>query len=727
MLPLGEVAFERIEINSQSADRTGDGRPGVQRADRFPGEKAVRSREEPPPPAGEKPAIYLEKPGQYVVDVRFSVPVSRLGETGQMILPLGAVPSGRLLFRLPAEGLDVQIRGCPGGWHRMIAEQGAAAEAVREFVSVPLGAAGELSIRWQPRRAQAREGQLIGVDQTMLIEVLDSGVHLHSKLHYRIEQGATGELQLRIPPELAVQSVDGAEVADWSIETDPRADSAPADRRLVIFLKTEQTTDTEVAVRAFRRDRRVTGTIDVRAPQPLGVVRETGRMAIGCLSQFRVRAGETNRVDQINRTGLDLPQRSSDGCVLLSAYRYTSRPWRLQLQVERKRPRVEVSDRTAVTVTARRSKLRSLLTAHVTGAPVRTFSLRLPALLRVSAVRVPPGAEWFVDRDDEGQRLRMELSRPAVGNLECAVSGALVRDSSEGELFAVPCVTFEGAQAQRGQLAIHLDDDLEAVLADDSGARSIDPATLDTMLRPDADRPAHYAFEFDSPPKNLRLRLLPAPSRQSADVTTVVSVREGAVAYVCQLDFQIQRAGQSRFRLLTPQWLGEDCKLPGEHIRLIRSQVTDAGRIWDIELQQPVRGGYRMHVLQTLPLPDDGAVPAAVIRPLDVERSHSHVVLENLTSDEIAPATLSGAAPVPIDAVPEGLAEDTRRQAVAAYRISEEDATLVWQRRVRQQESGLAASIILADLTTVILADGRYRARAVYNGSSNGLDQEKRP
>ena len=55
-----------------------------------------------------------------------------------------------------------------------------------------------------------------------------------------------------------------------------------------------------------------------------------------------------------------------------------------------------------------------------------------------------------------------------------------------------------------------------------------------------------------------------------------------------------------------------------------------------------------------------------------------------------------------------------RRQAVAAYQVTE-SAELTWQRRVREQESGLAASISLADLTTVIHPDGRYRARAAYN------------
>lgn len=705
VLPLGKVAFEKIEINGQPANLV-DGAPAVVQS----------TRKEKPAAAAGEPAIYLEDPGAHVVDLRFSVPVSRLGVTGQMTLPLRAVPSGRLRLELPGNDLDVQVGGCSGGWRRngRSAKPGSPAKNVRESVSIPLGAGGEVSIRWQPRRVEAHEGQLIGVDQSILITVLDTGVHLHGKLHYRIEQGAISKLQLRLPPDLAIRQVHGAEVADWSIETDPADGPNPARQRLVVSLKTERTTATEIEIHAFRRDRRMTGTIDIDAPRPLGVARETGRIAIGCSSHFRVRVRETAGIDQVNRTGLDLPRKSSDAWSVLAAYRYTSRPWRLQLEVERKSPRVEVSERTAVAVTSRQTSLRSLLTAHVTGAPVTSFSLRLPASLRVSRVRVPPGAEWFVDGNDEGRRLKVELDKPTIGKMELAISGTLVRESDDAE-FVVPCISVEEAQVHRGQLAIHLDDDLEAVLASDGGARSIDPAALDRVLRADGSPPVRYAFKFDSPPKGLRLRLSPAPSRASADVTTVVSVREGSVAYISQVDFEIHQAGRSRFRVLTPDWLGEDVKVQGNHIRLVRSEAGAGGRTWEIELQQPVRGSYRLHLIQTLPLADDGTVPAAVIRPLDVERSRNHVVLENLTSDEIAPATTTGAMPVPIGAVPEGLADDTRRQAVAAYRITRRKATLVWQRRVRQQESGLAATIILADLTTVVLADGQYRVRAVYN------------
>ena len=225
----------------------------------------------------------------------------------------------------------------------------------------------------------------------------------------------------------------------------------------------------------------------------------------------------------------------------------------------------------------------------------------------------------------------------------------------------------------------------------------------------------HYAFQYDAPPRDLRLRLAAAPSHASAEATTVVSVREGAVAYIGKVEFDIRQAGRRSLRLATPQWLGDDVEIEGQQIRQIRSRLAGDQRIWEIELQQPVRGTYCLHLSQTLPLPDDGAVRAAIIRPLDVERLQSHIVLENTTADEIATTTIRGASPVSMAAVPAGLADNVRRQAVAAYRIADADAVLAWQRRVRQQEAGLAAAISLCDLTTVVHEDGRYRASAVYN------------
>ena len=117
-LPLGKVALEKIEINGRPATLADDV-PADRQQDAAPAANAAASSAPRIlPPAGDQPAIYLDKPGPHVVDVRFSVPVSRLGATGQMTVPLRPVSAGRLSFQLPAEGLDVQVSGAPGGWRR---------------------------------------------------------------------------------------------------------------------------------------------------------------------------------------------------------------------------------------------------------------------------------------------------------------------------------------------------------------------------------------------------------------------------------------------------------------------------------------------------------------------------------------------------------------------------------------------------------------------------------
>lgn len=695
-LPLDQVALEKVDINGHPATL-----------------------------AGEQPAIYLEKPGLHVVDVRFSVPVSRLGATGQLTLSLRPVASGRLLFQLPAADLDVQVNGCSGGWRRQPSSPAddASVDAVGadsvassegELICIPLGSDGELSVRWQPRQTATRAGQLTSVDQALLVEVLDSGIHLRGKFRYQVQQGTLSEVLLRIPPELEVQDVQGVDVANWSIGSSHDDASSAEMRHLVIALKTAVTAGTDLHIHCFRREPEAAGTIDLRGLEPVGVVRETGRLAFGCSEPFEVRVEQTGGLEQINHAGLDFPQNAQEGSVLFAAYRYTTRPWDLRLRIARKQAWIELSARSAVAITSRHVTLQSLLKMRVNGIPVRTFRLRLPSLFRVSQVRVPAGADWFVDQDETSRRLQVELGQPVVGDVEVTVSGSVARDADQAEC-GIPGIALEDAKTLSGQLAIYVDDDLEAVLISDGNARSIDPARLERGLWAERGRPPHFAFQYESPPEDLRLRLSPAPSRVSGDAITVVSVREGGVTYLSMVSYEVRQAGRARFRIATPAWLGDDIEVRGDQVRQVYSAAAEQSRTWDVELQQPVRGTYRLYLMQTLPLSEDGTVAAAVVRPLDVERSRGHVVLENLTADEIAATETAGVEPIALAAVPDGLTDNLRRQAVAAYRVAREDAVLAWQRRVREQETGLVASINLADLTTVVHADGRYHARAAYN------------
>ena len=736
ILPLGEVALDRVQIDGRAATLADE------------------------PPGGGPPAIYVQKPGRHLVDLRFEVPVDRLGATGRMSLPLRPVPAGVLRFQLPAADLEVQVDGAAGGWRQELPE----GEPEGSLLVIPLGAEGDMTVQWQPPHLETQEGLLARVDQTTHVLVRDSGVHLRSDLHYQIQQGSVRQLRLRIPPGIDVLDVRGEDVADWSIESDadgeagvedapalledqadanddPEADEsadagenedmdeasdagespdtdddpeeAAAERWLVVRLKTERSTSTDLAIDAFHGRVLESGGWPLRALEPLGVVRETGRVVVAAAPPFGVRVQDVQGLEQIDRRGLEPSEVAGPDLSLLAAYRYTTRPWRMELQVDRLRPELEVFDRTAVQVDRREVAVHSLLTARVTVAPIASLSLRLPALLRVSELQAPEGADWFLERDQEGQQLTIRLDQPQMGSLEISVRGEMPRDESRPE-FHVPGMRIPGAAVHHGQLAVYLDEDWQAMLTDAGGARPLDPSELDAALREVSDRPADYAFHYESAGEPVQLALTEAPSRLIGQVTTVVSVREGAVAYLSNVDLEIRQAARSRFQLVTPHWLGPDVELRGAHLRQVHSETDGSQRTWQIQLQQPVRGTYRLQVVQTLPLPDDRTLRAAFVRPLDVERLQHHIVLENLTADEIVPRTKEGVAPISLGAAPESLAETVRRQATAAYRVSEDQAVLVWERRVRELQAGLQATIPLVDLTTVIHRDGRYRAQAVY-------------
>ena len=196
----------------------------------------------------------------------------------------------------------------------------------------------------------------------------------------------------------------------------------------------------------------------------------------------------------------------------------------------------------------------------------------------------------------------------------------LARDRQPGG-FAVPGVVVERAAAQHGQLAIYLDDELQAVLAA-RRPRSIDPAHCRAALRPDGNRPGRLRVPIRiRRRKDLRLRLSPLRRAVSGEVTTVVSVREGAVAYISKVDFEIRQAGRSQFRLAAPRWLGEDVEVQGEQIRQIRSRGRrPSAHLGNRAAATGAGDSIACTWCRRCRCRTTGTVPAAVIRPLDVER-----------------------------------------------------------------------------------------------------------
>ena len=118
------------------------------------------------------------------------------------------------------------------------------------------------------------------------------------------------------------------------------------------------------------------------------------------------------------------------------------------------------------------------------------------------------------------------------------------------------------------------------------------------------------------------------------------------MTYASQIDFEVRRAGRSRFQVVTPQWLGGDDLKCGGADSKGHFANNERGRSGKLNYSGRCEATIPCGCFRLCPWPSDGTVPAAVVRPLGVERSQNHLVLENLTVDEITATTVSGAAPL---------------------------------------------------------------------------------
>jgi hypothetical protein len=757
-LPLASVALEKVELDGQPAtleERT-DEKPEVIKPASPGNPGSPANADSRAADTAGRLSIYVEKAGMHVVDIRFSVPVTRFGATGRLTIPFRSAAAGKLRFELPAPELDLHIEGATGGWRiekqldqvesnvgqssstsdadnddDVIHQSGQHGESLtvgvdliksqeakeaREWLVLPVGGAAEVVVRWQPRRGELSETRLVSADQTVLVDIQDSGVHLRSQVHYRIAQGSLRKLELRVPRGVAIRSVVGADIADWSVVRDLPAEDAESsgEGRLEIALKTDVRTGTDIEIGAYLVGQQPSGLVAVQTLEPLGMSRETGRIVIGCTAQFHVRIGETSNIVQIERDGVQLPGGSDEACGLLAAYRYTGRPWSMQIVIDRLRSRVNSTARTAVHVTRERITVHAILEAVVSDAPIASLRLQLPQGMRINRVNLPAGSDWYIDRTGQALQLLVELAQPVSGKIPVELIGTLPLDANATEL-QVPFVALLEASDEAGQIAVAFDQDIEAFGADFGGTRPIPPSELTGSLQQFAKASRVFAFQYDRTPEGLSLGLRSAGSQLSADVLSTVSVREGSVSYLSEINFEIRGTARSRLQFVTPPILGADIELQGNGIRQTQSESDSSGfRTWTVHFQQPIRGGYAIRLLQSLPVPADGTIRAAIIQPVEADPVRSYIILENRAATQLTEAETRGVSSLAASDVPLPLTDELRRRAISAHKVLDHQASLTWLRHEREQEKAIAAHANLADLVTVIHRDGTYRTQAAY-------------
>ena len=696
-IPLGAVALSESLLDSQPASL-------VTRSDK----------------SGQHIDVIVSGKGPHTLDLKFAVPAQVAGSVGQFTLPLQTVPSGRVVFRLPGEGLDVRVNGSTNAFRR-------ATDAAGPTIEIPVGDGNPLTIAWRPPEEQGMVASIVHVDSSTAVLIDDVGVSESSQISIRVPQGAVSDLSFDLPGELRVRQIAGPHLAGWELNEDN------GNRQLKVFFNPPVTSETSLNLKLFLDEKQgdIERTIDLPVVAPREVTRDTGIVAILAGESFQVRSGQVSGLSQIaTNQKLPLPAaESSDKPTVRLAWRYASRPFALQVVTGRQQPRSEVTIQHAVQVSRRKIHMASLMRASLRGAPRPGFTFELPEELLLLSVDATSMSDWYVsDSDGANPRtLTIEFAEPLLGNVEVVLESQLTKFPNDLIVEFAPPFPLEIGKPT-AYAGVWFDDAYSASPGDTFGWQPVDPQRVPVELHQRSTTPLQYAFRSTAEEAEfLSFEVGRARSRLVADAVVMTSVADTFLDYSLALNWQISDAAVDQFTFTTPLWLKDRLSFAGSSIRRVTSDVEGESVRWTLYLQDAMKNRYFVLATATLPPATKSVDTPAIgfLAPqfdefgdpvgfLPLETQRQYVLLINQSQAQLSSRHDSSIEPVSASDIPINVDQSLLDQAAELLRIRDVSKQPSWNLRRLEQQAGAPASVNVADLTLTIAADGTWRGQAIY-------------
>ncbi len=714
--------------------------------------------------------VAVSTPGLHVVDFAFSIPARLSGATGSFTLPLLAVPSGKLSFALPAKDLSVRINGSTTIFRRVtktgaagatggrfgppvsseekddnkntggskqppVAPEKAAAES--QWIDLPIDKGGDVAIAWQPEQAKGAAAAVVHVDSVQAVTLTDAGTAVSNGYQYRVRQGSIADVSFALSESLRLQAVNGPDVGGWELQGEGAA------RKLRVIFRRNVTDTTKLTVEAFL-DVKV-GTqptnIDVPPLAPQEVTNEIGQVAVFAGDQFSLRAEKVESLTQIDseKFTTQVPVSRPNVAPQL-AYRFSRRPFTLSLRATRQESLANVTAHQAAFITRRKQLLTTRLLYNLTGAPRSSLNLSLPKGFVILDVQATGLHDWSVATQGEVTTLTIDLNAPRLGLTEVVLGGTVARDGDAGSA----TLTFPrplDATKLDTTAAVWLDEGFSATLDQFTGWRSLDAAQVSAELRAvRPNKPVQFAFATNGlAPSDISLKLTQATPKLTANGLTMTTVTDVAVIHTLALQWQIDAATADALVFTTPSSLAGKLVFTGNGIRETTHVDAGNGRTrWTIWLRTPVSGKYFATAVGTLPpatkeveapavvmergaggSPANGGQGAAGGPPAatgmePIEGQRQYVLLINSSQSQLTTADPSLTEAVQREDVPVVVDQTLVDQATELVKVKKLLTAPKWTLHKFAQTASAPASVNVADLTTVVSRDGRYRGQAIY-------------
>ena len=553
---------------------------------------------------GEGYDLVFERKGIIPVDLTFA---AALGEKGDWRELAFAMPAGTVV--------PLTLAGLPEG-----VEFDPAAAVV--LSATPAGAQGFLpanghaALAWKRTREKS-EGTLFftSAEQTE-VRVGAGMLRQAAQISFRVLQGKMAAVRLKLDGPGEIVGVDGTNVLGWKVLPAPEGTSR--------LLEVKLSRPFEGEAMLLVRSQSALGAFPVRAEPirltPEGGVRHAGFVRVANDGAVRLEVAETEGLMQLAPAQFPGPALEG-GPRQVFVYRFPSAERNYRVLASQIMPEVGVAEVVTYELAETDRVIQADVELDVREAPLRDWSLGIPADYSVVAVQGAAVADYAVDgvAHDGRRALKILFGQAVEGRQLLKLRLEKNEPAGAGE-WRLPPLVFPGAKSVRGHVGV----------VSAPGYRLV-PASVRQLVEvplsyfPKQVGGLQQAYRLREADWAAVIHIEALGQSVQADVFHLYSLKEGAVYASVLINYFVVGAPASEWRIEVPATAG-NIDVTGQGVR---RDWRREGNMVIVSLHQPVLGAATLLVTFEEPMSArGGSITPGEVRPLGVqaERGYLQVV-----------------------------------------------------------------------------------------------------
>ena len=503
-------------------------------------------------------------------------------------LPRTAVSQFELI--VPDKGLEFTIT--PASAFSAVEQDGVTKLAVY------FGASQEVTIAWSKKGGETALPALLFADSVSEVRLSAGAVRTDVTLSYRILRSGVSAFDVTVPADQQVLSVDGPNIREWK----PAAGAAgQPGQKIHVELHTPAKDSYQLHLRLESALPPLPQTLKLPTVQADAVERQSGSVTVAADGELLVELADLQGLTQQS-----VVQGKGGPLGVVGSYRHLRLPVAGTLKVSQAKPQIEVVSQTLFTVDTETSALHATFTYTVKKAGIFEAEIELPDGFPNAEAKGDVVASSTVTKGaDNTSVLTVKFKQRQTGAFAFTVTDEGNRAKAE-DAATVPAFRPRGVERHDAKVAVAINQSLKANTTEKGEMREEDIRNFSAPPIKDAARTPltlgfRYRTQVDQQGAAAKLAFELRKPRVSAEVLTLVDVRETLTRHSWIVNHTVEFAGVNEFGIEVPKAIADDLQIEGANIKeRIKSDGKDAQgqpnglAVWRVVLQDKVLGSHTL-------------------------------------------------------------------------------------------------------------------------------------